>query len=321
MGEDKPTKALEAFMGELTGMGHAMFVMSGHMGNQLALRTWLLQPPYSIICDRRSHIFIHESGMASIFSQAHLIPIMPKNVEKQSYLTLEDIIEEVVHDDGNIHGAPTRIISLENTIWGKIMPLHELERISAYAKEQGIIVHMDGARLWNACYDNSIAGLPAAEAAAAATSRLKQYCALVDSVSMCFSKSLGSPGGSVLVAKTPEFIKKAKHFRKALGGGMRQLGVLTAPAKVAVETVFLSGEKMPYANSVAKDLEETWIGLGGTIQPGLRQETNMVWLDLKKAQVTDEEWGAIGKEEGLQLWDGRIVTHYRECSSVSSFQS
>jgi len=243
---------------------------------------------------------------------------MPKKVEEKSYLTLEDIIEAVIPDDGSVHGAPTRVISLENTIWGKIMPVSEVERISKYAKEHDIKVHLDGARLWNACYNGAEAESSPEQAAKSATALLKQYCALVDSVSMCFSKSLGAPGGSILVAKTPEFITKARHFRNILGGGMRQLGVLTAPARVAVDDVFLGGVHLPRANALAKELEEAWIALGGETQPGLKQETNILWLDLKKANVTDDEFAAIAKEEGVQLWGGRVVTHYREFFSTTS---
>lgn len=93
---------------------------------------------------------------------------------------------------------------------------------------------------------------------------------------------------------------------------MRQIGVLAAPARVAVESVFLSGEHVPRSNAIAKRLEESWIRLGGRVQPGLEQETNMVWLDLKAAKVTDAEFVAIAEQEGVKVFDGRIVTHYRK---------
>ena len=314
--EDEPTNKLEALIGELTGMGHAVFVMSGTMGNQLAIRSLLTQPPYSVVLDRRSHIFEYECGMASMFSQAHLIPVMP-DVEKQAYLALDDIVPNIVPDDGDTHGAPTRLIALENTFWGKIMPLTEVKKIYAYAQERGIRVHMDGARLWNACYSNASESMSAQEAAEAAKSLLKEYCAHFDTVSLCFSKSLGAPSGSVLLSKHPEVIAKARHFRKALGGGMRQIGVLTAPARIALEEVFLSGVPLRRANAMAKDLEASWKNMGGEIQPGLAQETNMVWVDLKKARVKDEEFVRIAEEEGVKVFDGRIVAHYRR-SPVAS---
>ena len=308
--EDQATNSLEKYVSELTGMKAALFVSSGTMGNQLALRSWLEQPPYSVVCDRRSHIMEHECGMTSMFSQTLLIPVMP-NVEKQAYLTLEEIIPNIVPDDGNDHGAPTRVIALENTIWGKVVPVEEVRRIADYARERGIKVHMDGARLWNACYTDATASLAPDEAVAAAKTRLREYCSLVDSVSLCFSKSLGAPAGSILVSNYSKFIQKARHFRKALGGGMRQVGVLSSPARVAVDEVFLSGVHMPRANAMAKRLQEAWIGFGGEIQTGLGQETNMVWLDLKKAQVKDKELVELAKEEGARIFGGRIATHYR----------
>jgi threonine aldolase len=309
--EDEPTNSLESYIGKLTGMGHAVFVLTGTMGNQIALRCLLQQPPYSVICDRRSHIFEYECGMASIFSQAQLIPVLP-NVEKQAYMTLGNIIPNIVPDDGDTHGAPTKVIAIENTFWGKVTPVAEVRRIADFAKANGIKVHLDGARLWNACYSTSSAESSPAEAAATATALLREYCALVDSVSLCFSKTLGAPSGSILVAKTPEFIAKARHFRKALGGGMRQTGVLTAAARVAVDDIFLSGMHMPRVNALAKDLEETWLALGGEVQPGLSQDTNMVWLDLKRARVKDEEFVNLANEEGVKVFDGRIVTHHRK---------
>jgi hypothetical protein len=147
--EDGPTNALESYVGELTGMENAVFVLSGTMGNQIALRCLLTQPPYVVICDRRSHIFEFECGMASIFSHARMIPVMP-DFENQTYLTRGDIIPNIVPDDGDAHGAPTKVITLENTFWGKVMLVEEVRRISNYARDRGIKVHMDGARLWNA---------------------------------------------------------------------------------------------------------------------------------------------------------------------------
>ena len=93
---------------------------------------------------------------------------------------------------------------------------------------------------------------------------------------------------------------------------MRQIGVLTSAARVAVDEIFLSGVHLPYANSIAKDLEQTWVSLGGLVQHGLDQETNMVWLDLKGSGVKDGEFVKIAAEEGLKVFDGRIVTHYRK---------
>jgi threonine aldolase len=308
--EDGPTNDLETYMADLTGLPHAVFVSSGTMGNQIAIRSLLKQPPYSLVCDRRSHIFEYECGMTSMFSQVHLIPVIPQN---KQYLTVDEIAANVVPDDGDTHCAPTRVIAVENTRGGKIMPLDELKRISSYAKAHGILLHMDGARLWNACYPPLPEGksLSLNEAAENAKKLLKEHCALLDTVTLCFSKSLGAPAGSILLSRSPEVISRARHFRKALGGGMRQTGLLSAPARFAVDSVFLSGDLIPRSSAIAKRLQDSWVALGGRIQPGLEQETNMVWLDLMAAKVTDTEFVSIGEEEQVKLLNGRIVTHYR----------
>ncbi|QSS51968.1 l-allo-threonine aldolase [Histoplasma capsulatum var. duboisii H88] len=315
--QDKPTNALETYVGELTGMGNALFVSSGTMGNQLALRSLLQQPPHSVICGRHSHIFVHECGMASMFSQAHLIPVLSSphesnaNGNQQPYLPLESIIPNIVSDDGNVHAAPTRIIALENTYNGQITPVSEVRRVAEYAHQHGLKVHMDGARLWNACYPPSSDGLSPAKAAEIAKSLLREYCSHVDTVSLCFSKSLGAPNGSILAAKSPEVIARARHFRKALGGAMRQVGIISAPARVAIDEVFLAGEPLMRANAIASELQEEWIALGGAVMPGLGQETNMVWLDLGRAGVSGAEFERIAKEEGVLVFARRIVTHFQ----------
>ena len=250
--------------------------------------------------------------MASTFAQAHMIPVIPSS-ESRAYLTLEDIIPNIVPDDGDTHGAPTRVIALENTVSGKVVPVEEIQRISDYAREKGIKVHLDGARLWNACYTSSALAATPTQAVEAAKDLLRAYCAPVDSVSLCFSKSLGAPCGSILLSNNSSFISRARHVRKALGGGLRQLGVLTSPARVAVDNIFLSGVHLPRANAIAKQLEDSWKRMGGQVQPGLSQETNLVWLNLHELGVKDEEFIKLAKEEGVKVgYDGRIATHYRK---------
>lgn len=312
--EDQPTNSLEEFVADLTGMRSAVFVLSGTMGNQIAIRSLLKQPPYSVICNRHSHLFQYECGTVSAFSQAQMIPVIPRN---SAHMSLEDILPNIVPDDGDTHCSPTRVISIENTIGGRAVPLEEVLKISDYARSKGISLHIDGARLWNACYSSSEASTTASQAAKGARRLLKKYCSLADTVSLCLSKSLGAPGGSVLVCKSAELASRARHFRKAMGGGMRQIGVLTAPGRVAIESVFLSGQHLPRANAIARRLENTWKSLGGKVQPGLDQQTNMLWLDLAGMGITDEEFVRIVTPYGVKVSDGRIVTHYRKSLAVS----
>ena len=293
--EDPTTISLESHMASLTSHEAALFVLSGTMGNQLALRSHLTQPPHSILCDYRAHILVWEAGGAASLSQALVNGAVPKN---GVYLTLEDIEKNVVLGD-EIHGCPTRVISLENTLGGTIMPLSEVRRISAFAKEHGIKLHLDGARIW--------------EAVVAGAGSLPDYTKEFDSVSLCFSKGLGAPVGSILVG-SKEFIKQARWVRKSIGGGLRQPGVVTAAARVAVDETFGTGPNgegglLKKSHITAKKIAKMWTEMGGKLdQP---TETNMVWFNLEDLHLTGDEFAAIGKKHGLRFLAGRLVVHYQ----------
>jgi threonine aldolase len=289
-GESTTTNALSVRLAEMFGKPAALFVLSGTMGNQLCIRSLLEQPPYSVLCDSRCHIYLDEAGAASVISQATLTPVTPSN---GLYLTLEDIKKNVIISD-DIHFAPTRLICLENTISGVIHPLSEIRRIASFAREHGIHVHLDGARLWNAC---SIPGAPS----------LTEYAAEFDSVSVCISKSLGAPVGSYILGSA-KMISKANHFRKLLGGGIRQAGILTAMADVAITDVFLKG-RLAEANSYAKDVEAAWIRCGGKVT--LPVQTNAVWVDLEARGISEEIWHKVGEDMGVKLGGTRIMLHYQ----------
>lgn len=289
--ESTTTTALESRLAKLFAKPAALFVLSGTMGNQLSLRAHLTQPPHSVLCDVRAHINLYEAGGLASLSQALVTGVPPSNGK---WITLEDVKKHVVLGN-DIHFAPTRVISLENTINGVIVPLEEIRRISEFAREHGIKVHLDGARLWNAC---SVPGAPA----------LHEYAALVDSLSVCMSKSLGAPVGSFIIGEK-KLVDHARHMRKAIGGGIRQAGILTAMAEVALDEVFLGGQ-LSGANAHAKRLEGRWKALGG--ETTLPVDTNMVWLDLEKRGVSTESWVEETKKQGAKISGGRIVCHFRE---------
>ncbi|EME49368.1 hypothetical protein DOTSEDRAFT_68226 [Dothistroma septosporum NZE10] len=288
--EDPTTNALETFMADLTGKEAALFVMSGTMGNQVAIRTHLQGPPHSVVADHRAHIIEWEAGGVASLSGALVKGAVPTG--GRSYITLEDV-KKVADLRDDVHGCPTKLISLENTLAGTIMPLVETRRISEWAREKGIIMHLDGARIW--------------EAVAAGAGSLKEFCECFDSISLCFSKGLGAPIGSVIVG-TKAFVKRSRWVRKAIGGGTRQLGVLTAAARVAVEDTFLSG-KLVECHERARQIEKIWAKYGGkTTNP---VETNMVWFDLEAAGMTAEMFIEAGQKAGLRLLGGRLVVHYQ----------
>ncbi|KAF2157479.1 hypothetical protein K461DRAFT_284079 [Myriangium duriaei CBS 260.36] len=287
--DDPTTNGLESFIADLTNKEAALFVLSGTMGNQVALRTHLQGPPHSVLTDHRSHIIQWEAGGVSSLCGAMVKPVVPANGR---YLTLDDIQRNAIISD-DIHSCPTRVISLENTLNGIVTPLAEMQKIGAWAREKGILLHLDGARLW--------------EAVAAGAGELKAYCDCFDSVSLCFSKGLGSPIGSILIG-TKKFRERARWIRKSIGGGLRQAGVVTAAARIAVEETFLGG-KLKASHVMARRIADLWTGLGGkTTNP---VETNMVWFDLEAAGVSVEEFIALGEKAGLRLLGGRLVVHYQ----------
>jgi len=293
--EDPTTISLEAHLAALTEHEAALFVLSGTMGNQLAMRSHLTQPPHSVLCDHRAHVLEWEAGGVASLSGALIKGVVPIN---GVYLTLEDIEKNVVIGD-EIHGAPTRVISLENTLAGTVMPLSEVKRISAFAKEHNIKLHLDGARIW--------------EAVVAGAGSLPDYTREFDSVSLCFSKGLGAPVGSILVG-SQKFINHARWVRKSIGGGLRQPGVVTAAARVAVDETFGKGPNgegglLKHSHITAKRIANIWTDMGGKLdQP---TETNMVWFDLDDVGLTAPEFVDIGKKHGLRFLGPRLVVHYQ----------
>ena len=193
--EDPTTNSLECYLADRTSHDAGLFVLSGTMGNQIAIRSHLTQPPHSVLCDHRSHVLEWEAGGVASLSGALIKGVVPSN---GSYLTLEDIEKNVVLGD-EVHSCPTKVISLENTLLGMVMPLEEVRRISAFARKHGIKMHLDGARIW--------------EAVVAGAGSLPDFTREFDSVSLCFSKGLGAPIGSMLVG-SKEFIKRSRWVRK-----------------------------------------------------------------------------------------------------------
>ena len=293
--EDPTTSSLEADMASLAGHEAGLLVMSGTMGNQVSLRSHLTQPPHSVLCDYRSHIFVYEAGGVASLSGAQIMAVRPSN---GSYLTLEDVQNNIILSD-DVHACPTKVIELENTLNGTVLPLEEVRKISAFARQHGIKMHLDGARIW--------------EAVAAGAGSLPEFTTCFDSASMCFSKGLGAPIGSVIVGSV-DFIKHARRIRKAIGGGTRQAGVISAAARVAVEEGFGKGPwgeggRLRACHARARKIAETWQRKGGKLANPT--ETNMVWLDLDAAGCSKDEFVEMARTEGLKTAGGRLVSHYQ----------
>ena len=215
-GEDPTVNALETKIAALFGMEAALFCPSGTMTNQIAIRLHT-GPQKEVICHQYSHIYLYEGGGIMANSMAS-VKLLTGDLGK---ITASQVAESINPDD--VHAPETTLVSLENTMnkgGGSIYTLDEIKPIHALCKEKGIKLHLDGARLFNALVETG-------ESAA-------DWGAKFDTISICLSKGLGCPIGSVLLG-TKADIKRAKKVRKVFGGGMRQAGFLAAAGIYALD--------------------------------------------------------------------------------------
>ena len=215
-GEDPSINELENFSASLFGMESAIFCPSGTMTNQIAIKCHT-QPGDEVICDLDSHIYQYEGGGIA-FNSGCSVRLLTGN---RGRITASQVEQAINADD--IHKPVSRLVGLENTSnrgGGSCYNWQEIEQISAVCKEKGLILHLDGARLFNAMVAT---GQTAA-----------QYGKVFDSISICLSKGLGAPVGSLLLGNRA-FIKKARRVRKVFGGGMRQAGMLAAAGMYALQ--------------------------------------------------------------------------------------
>jgi threonine aldolase len=196
-GEDATTMEFESDIAMRCGLEVGLFTITGTMANQLGLRTLLTQPPHAILANAQAHILTDEAGGPAFMSGAMIQAVEPSNGK---YLTLEDIEANPVLTD-NIHKCPTRVVALGNTISGVIVPLSEMKRISEWARKNDVKLHLDGARLF--------------EAVATGAGSLRDYCQLVDTVTLDFSKDLGAPMGAMLL-DGKQHITQARRIRKSI---------------------------------------------------------------------------------------------------------
>lgn len=212
-GDDPTVNRLEQLAAELSGKEAALFVPSGTMGNQLAIMTHTRRGD-AVICGRNAHVLVHEVGASAVLSGVTLDP-----VDSPDDIIHPPLLEKAIRED-DLHCPPTTLLCVENALaTGRVVPLEEMEAIYTAAKARGLMVHMDGARLFNAAV---ALGVPAAQVA--------KY---TDSVMFCLSKGLCAPVGSML-AGSREFIARARKNRKILGGAMRQCGILAAAGILAL---------------------------------------------------------------------------------------
>ena len=291
-GEDPTVNRLEARAAEIFGREAALFVPTGSMGNQIAIHLHT-QAGQEVVCEARAHVLDWEMGMAAVFSGCTMRPVMAE----RGMLTWE-LVRGAIFQDVHFH-ASTGLICIENTHMssgGTVMPAATVREICDGAHAMGLPVHMDGARVFNAA---AALGISVAELTAA-----------VDTVMFCLSKGLGAPVGSMLVGSA-EAMARARLYRKALGGGMRQAGILAAAGLIALEEMPARlGED--HANvrllaEAAADGDVAEIDMASV-------QTNMVIFKLKKGGDAAAFCAAL-KEKGV-LVGGlgprvvRFVTHF-----------
>ena len=275
--EDPSVNRLEEKVAALLGKEAAVYVPSGTMSNQIGVKAHT-QPGDELLCDVNCHIYNNEAG-----GPAALSGVMCRTVEGDFGVL------DVTQLDGKVRGANehharTRLVCLENTHnkgGGRVYPLEKIQAISAWARRNGLAMHLDGARLWNAV---AATGTPA-----------RTWGEPFDSVSVCVSKGLGAPVGSAL-AGPREYIARARRVRKLFGGGMRQAGVLAAAALYALENhVERLAEDHRNARVIAAAIADT---------PGLRLtppevETNLIWFEVDPELGPAKTVAAALKERGV----------------------
>jgi threonine aldolase len=291
-GEDPTVNRLEQRAAEIAGKEAALFVPSGTMGNTIAVKLHTRHGE-EVICDARAHVLNYELSMMAWFSGCVARPIATED----GILRWEQIAREL--RPLGPHWAPTGLIEIENThnlAGGTVYPLDAVQEICGQAHQRGLRVHMDGARVFNAA---EACGRPVHEIAAP-----------VDTLMFCLSKGLGAPVGSML-AGTAEAMAQARLYRKRLGGGMRQAGVLAAAGLIALEQ---TPRHLAEDHRNARAMAQALARIPGIRVPG-RVETNIVIFDVSGTGLPAPEVSAQLKKRGVLInavnagWM-RLVTHY-----------
>ncbi|MBC3208610.1 low-specificity L-threonine aldolase [Pseudomonas sp. SWRI111] len=281
-GEDPTVNRLEAELAKRLGFAAALFVPTGTMSNLLGLMAHCERGDEYIV-GQQAHTYKYEGGGAAVLGS---IQPQPLEVQADGSLDLEQVAAAIKPDD--FHFARSRLLALENTMQGKVLPLDYLARARRFTQDHGLQLHLDGARLYNAAVK---LGVDARE--------ITQY---FDSVSVCLSKGLGAPVGSVLCGSV-ELIGKARRLRKMVGGGMRQAGLLAAAGLYALDHHV---ERLADDHANAQRLADGLREAGFVVEP---VQTNMVYVQMgDKAEALK----AFAGERGIKLSAAarlRMVTH------------
>jgi len=278
-GDDPTVNLLQEKVADMLEKEATLFVPSGTMANLIAILTHT-NPGDEVIMEKDSHTFNYEVGGAAALAGVQINPL----IGDRGILEQEQV-EEAIRMP-NVHIPQTKLICIENTHnrgCGAIYPMKKIRTISQLAEERKLKMHLDGARLFNACVATGFA--------------VKEYAKYFDSLTFCFSKGLGAPVGSIL-AGSKEFIKKAHRYRKMLGGGMRQVGILAAAAIYALDNnVKRLAEDHLHAKMLANALAKMD---GFQVNPD-HVETNIVVFDVSNSGMSVNQAVEKMEEKGVLL--------------------
>lgn len=294
-GEDPTVNLLQEKAAELFGKEAALFVPTGSMGNQIAVKLHTKQGD-EVIIEERGHIFNYEMGTPAVVSGVMIRPVRAAN--DNGMLTWAEI-ESVVHINQPYYACPTGLICLENTHnfgGGSVMSAEQTSEICQKAHALNLPVHLDGARIFNS--------------AVAQFETVANLTKDVDSVQFCLSKGLGAPVGSMLLGKK-DFIGEARSWRKRFGGGMRQVGILAAAGLIALEE---SPKVLHLDHENAKRLADGVANIKGISIDAEKVQTNIILFDVTGTGKTSAEICGALKEKNIFAIpfgkDIRMVTHY-----------
>ncbi len=292
LGDDPTARALEARVAELLGKEAALFTPSGTMANQLAIRS-VCEPGDELIVDQTCHCCNYETGAPAALSGCSVRMLRGR----RGIFEPEQIRE--AYRPKNAHFAGSRMVVVENTSnlgGGSVWPLERVAQVRQVCDELGLHLHLDGARLWNA--------------AVASGHSPRAYADCAGTVAVCFSKSLGTPAGSML-AGPRELIDRARRFRKMFGGAMRQVGILAAAALYALDHHI---DRLAEDHANARRLAEALAALPGIRLDPASVETNIIVFEIDPQLGTAAEFAAKLRERGVWLLATgpqrlRAVTH------------
>ena len=286
-GDDPTVNSLEERVAALFGHQAALFCPTGSLANQLSIRT-LVKPGEELLVETRSHIVRAELGAAATFSG-----ITTRTWPAEDGLLRAADPLAIAHEDAGPYLVSSKAIAVENTHnfgGGTVQPITEIEKLSVAARARGIAMHLDGARIWNAHVASHVS--------------FADYGKHFDTISVCLSKGLGAPVGSLMIS-TKERIQEARIWRKRYGAGMRQVGILAAAGHYALDhNIARLAEDHARAQKIAVALA----AIDSSLVDPKKVVTNIVGLELSKVGITAAELASRCKEAGL--WISALGPHY-----------